>query len=482
MHRGSWVWAVLPADVRRVACLGQPDLGRALSHMGLEVAASDAIDDGEQLDAVLVDDDATAATRVIGAAAEGDAGLVVVVVGPSASPSVRLVPRTARALQLLASPAIVLATEAASRRVQRTMRRRGLAVSTVRIGNRSLSRYGVGPGGWLTRRRLPEGAVVVGSTGKREPSAIDEVLAKVTDELREPLERVSTEIFPSGKLAIELLGQRGCRFFLSITAGEGGRVDRPEKAVRAILDAEPPAALRDRIVEPLARGTVGPVRYVLEPKAAGRHPTRMTGRLWEQSVDFLVALHRLPSNSPEVQLPNSWPSFTRAAEILGQHVSTNERSLLERVAHVTGNRVQGLELGGGHGDFFTQNLLVSRGRLSAVLDWEWAARDCLPLLDLLDLRAQLGWLRRRGLRAGQNFTDILWPLAREGGDKPIRAYCAAVGVPGDPSTLKALTVAHWLLRTARLGSIDPRRLEDSDWRLANIAAPLAKIRTEGIEC
>jgi len=480
MHRASWTWAVVPASVNTIACLGDPGLAHALRQIGFDVTAGDDLrDDAERPDAVFTDGSRRAEKATRGAAT-ATTGLVAVVVGPSASPSVQLVSRPARALHLLVSPVTAIATEATARRAQQTMRREGLEVSTVRIGNRSLSHFGLGPGGWLRRRRLPEGAIVIGSSGRRPRSVVDEVVADAARELREPLRRISAEVFPSGKLAVELLGPQGDRYFLSITASEAGTVDRPETAVRAILDAHPPSVLRERIVEPLAIGTVGPVRYVLEPKVPGRHPTGLTDQLWRQSVEFLADLHRLPRRTPDVGLPTSWPSLPQAVEILGPHASRDERPLLDRIHRTIDERVRGLELGAGHGDFFTQNLLVARGNLCAVLDWEWAARDSLPLLDLFDLRAQLGWRRRRGLRAGQNFTDVLWPLARQGGDKAVRAYCQAVGAPADAYTLGALAMAHWLLRTARLGSIDPRRLEDEHWWRANVAAPLATIKAEAI--
>ena len=480
MHRAGWSWAVLPAGVHKIACLGDPSLAHTMRQIGFEVSGGDHLRDGvERPDAVLVDGSPRAAEMAARESATAS-DLVAVVLGPNASPSLQLVSRPARAVQLLLSPATAVATGAAAGRAQRMMRREGLEVSTIRIGNRSLSRYGLGPGGWLSRRRLPEGAIVIGSRGRREPSVVDEVLAHAERELGELLSRVSAEVFPSGKLAVELLGPKADRYFLSITASEGSGGDRSETAVRSILEANPPAVVRDRIVEPLATGTMGPVRYVLEPKAPGRHPIRLTDRLWAQCIEFLAELHGLSARTSEVGLPTSWPSLPGAVEILGQHASADERSLLERVRRAIDGRVGGIALGAGHGDFFTQNLLVKRGSLCAVLDWEWAARDSLPLLDLFDLRAQLGWRRRRGLRAGQNFTDVLWPLAREGGDKPVRAYCQAVGVPADASTLGGLAMAHWLLRTARLGSIDPRRLENVEWWRANVAAPLATIRAEGI--
>ena len=483
MERPGWVWAALPADAVTVACLGgDSGLEDALREVGLEVTPDETGDGDRRPDLILVTDGgADAARRAARGAAAASGGVAAVAVGPSASPSVRPVPRPVRALQMLASPLAAVPTELGARRVARTMAREGLEVTRVVTGNRSLPRYGLGAGGWIGRRRVPGGSIVIGSAGRCPPSVVDEVIARAARELGEPLARLSADVFPSGKLAVQLAAPGRERYFLSIAAGEGALgLDRSLAAVRAILDAKPPPSVGERLVEPLAAGSVGPVRYALEPKAPGRHPVWVTAGLWDECVEFLAELHRLGRRAPGVALPPTWPDLDAAAELLGRRAEPDVRSLLERINREITDRVSGLALGAGHGDLFTKNLLVGGGRLRAVLDWEWAAPDTLPLLDLFDLRAQLGLRRRRGLRVGENFTDVLWPLARRGGDGPVRAYCRAVDAPGDPGTLEGLAMAHWLLRTARLGAIDPRRLEDAGWWRANVGAPIATIRGEAL--
>lgn len=481
MQRATWVWTVLPPDSRRIACTDEDSgLADALAKVGLEVTSGEARDDDPQPDAILVTEGgAHAAQKAARGASVVTSRVVAVSVGRDASPSVRPVPRPVRALQMLASPLTAVSADLAARRIERALRREGLEVSRVVTGDRSLPRYGLGPGGWMTRRRVPGGSIVIGSTGQPPPSVVDEVIVQAGRQLKRPLKRLAADVFPSGKLAVQLAGPEGERYFLAIAAGDASLgLSRSEKTVRAILNTQPPPSLRERILEPLAAGTIGAVRYVLEPKAGGHHPVWMTSRLWDECSEFLVALHQLPRRASRIALAPTWPTLDAAAEILGHHVHRNDQALVQRIQREITARVDGLAVGGGHGDFFTKNLLVRRGHLRAVLDWEWAAPDVLPLLDLMDLRAQLGLRRRRGLRVGENFTDILWPLARRGGDEPVRAYCRALGAPGDRETLEGLTMAHWMLRTARLGSINPRRLQDPGWRRDNIGAPIAKIRDE----
>jgi hypothetical protein len=130
----------------------------------------------------------------------------------------------------------------------------------------------------------------------------------------------------------------------------------------------------------------------------------------------------------------------------------------------------------GHGDFWRENLIVRRGRLRAVLDWEWAGKDDLPLLDYLDLVGHLGFRRSRALQPGPTFTEMVWPLVQRGGDGRMQFYCAETATPSDVRTLEGLAMAYWLLRTARTGLNLVDRLRYPSWLADNIAMPLAHMR------
>ena len=480
MQRPSWIWAALPPQARRVGCFGDSDLATSLRAIGFEIESGEPRA-GEEArpDAVLVSgDEADAARRAARGAAIASAATAAVVVGPDAGPSLRPVSRPARALHLLASPLTAARAEAAAFRLKRALRKDGLEVLSIRTGDRSMPRYGLGPGGWLGRRRMPGGAIVIGSRAGRPRSILDEVSRDAARKAGKALERRTAEVFPSGKLAMELSDAEGKRYFLSVTAKGAGDDARAEAIVCAILAADPPASIADRILKPLATGEVGLARYALEPRASGHHPVWISPGLWRECVEFLAHLYALPARAPDLSLPSAWPDLNAAVEVLSRRASDQDRASLERVRDEIQARVAGVKTGGGHGDFFTKNVLVARGNLHAVLDWEWAASDSLPLLDLFDLRAQLGLRRRRGIRVGENFTDILWPLVRAGGDDPIRLYCEAIEMRSEPRVLEGLAMAHWLLRAARLGSINPRRLEDPGWWRANVSRAIATIEAD----
>ena len=141
------------------------------------------------------------------------------------------------------------------------------------------------------------------------------------------------------------------------------------------------------------------------------------------------------------------------------------------IVHETGRRLdaalEGVPRGFGHGDFFSENLLVEGGRLAGVVDWDGAGPGRLALLDLLHLI-----LTSRGrpldLEWGPTLVRELVPWARRGGDALAREYCARVGMDADPRMLELLVVAYWLDRAAgQLGS-HAEHWEDRDWIGSNI--------------
>jgi Phosphotransferase enzyme family len=482
VQRHSWVWAVLSPDSKLVWCDGEPELAELLREAGLQVvegeAASAGIADGATLDAILIVAEGDAAASAASAASEaagklGRGCLVAIPVGGGSSSITGTVSRPVRALQLGASAFTAISTELAARPIAGALRRADLEVSRVLTGERARPRYGLGRGGWFRRLRFPVGSIVVGTAPERRPSVIEVATVRASQALGRPLARRSTNVFASGKLGIEVIDAKGAVYYLWVAAGSAREeVERRTEAVRSILRGNSPPAVRDRVVEPIAEGRVGPADYVLEPKVAGRHPIRMTQPLWEDCLEFLTALHRL--DAPGLRAGE--PDLAAGTEILSRHVGSEERRALERLRLEITERLHGLRLGGGHGDYWRENLIVRRGRLRAVLDWEWASVDSLPLLDLLDLIGHLGWRNMRAFDPGPTFTNVLWPLAKRGGDERVRDYCASTGTPSDLRTLEALTLAHWLLRTARFGSARVERLQSRDWMGNNVLGPLDQIR------
>jgi aminoglycoside phosphotransferase (APT) family kinase protein len=475
---------VLGPEAKRIWCQGEPELAELLREAGLQVVeegpASARAPTRSPPDAILIaaEGDAAVAAAAGAGANLGRGGLVAIPVGGGGSSLTGSVSRPVRALQLSASAFTAIGTGLTARRIGAAMRRGGLEVSQVWTGERARPRYGLGRGGWYRRLRFPVGSIVVGAAGERWPSIVEVATERAAEELGSALTRRATNVFASGKLGIELSDANDAAFFLWLAAGPAREeVARRTDAVRAIAHANSACAVRPQVVQPIAAGRVGPADYVLEPKVHGRHLNRMTSRLWQDCLEFLTALHRLPAETPTIGLRESEPDLPSGTEILARHVGPDERHTLERLRLELADRLDGVPRGGGHGDYWRENLIVRRGRLRAVLDWEWASRDSLPMLDLLDLIGHLGWRQRRVFDPGPTFMNVLWPLAESGGGERVRDYCAATGIPADARTLQALTAAHWLLRTARFGSARVERLQSRDWLGDNVLAPLARLRS-----
>ncbi|HEU0023647.1 MAG TPA: phosphotransferase [Thermoleophilaceae bacterium] len=474
IQRPSWIWAVLPETAARIDSHGDPALAEVLRDSGY--AVSDERREGA-VDVVLYDTvEVPEPTDVADAVTDlTDGGVVAIAVAGGSVTPPRAVPTALRMLQLLASPIETLRALAGARRAAHALREAGFESTRLATGDRSRSRYGLGPGGWVRRLRTPVGFVLTGSRGPMPASLLDTAIAHSEESIGMPLRRLSTTVFESAKVVVCLRGPAGEEFFMRLAAGPAREpLDDSLVAIHAVASADPPAVVRDRLIVPRTEGCVGPLRYALEPNAVGSHPWRMTADLWDECFEFLTTLYRLELKGTEVPVEQHLSLALRMHEYL----DATETEQLDSIVAELERRLGRVPRGQSHGDFWSENLLVRDGRLATVLDWEWAAREALPLLDLFDLIA-LSRRRVRDLPPGERFTEVLWPLARAGGNERVQAYCRALEVPADLETLEALAVAYWLNRTARQLvplSVFPGR---EGWLKRNVHGPIRRLAAEG---
>jgi aminoglycoside phosphotransferase (APT) family kinase protein len=471
-HAHSWVWAVLTPEHRRVCVLGDPGLSATLHEAGLDV--SDDLDSGGPApDAVLVGGASRTPAVIRSVARLREAEIVAVAVGGGREALPDRMPRWLRALELGLSPLHSAGAAVRAARTAGLLGGDGREVQRIATGERA-RRYGLGPRSWRWRHRLPVGWVLVGWSGPRRPSVAERTIAEAASRLGAPLSWSAAGVVETGKLMIELVDDVGRAYMLRVAAGAARPpLEQALRSLAALGSADLPPSLRDRIAWPLVDGEVGRVRYALEAKARGRHPARMTSTLWHDCLEFLVALRRV---SPGI-VHGADPGATALADhvrAVASNLDNGGRAALGRIERELHNRLGGVPLGWSHGDFTRDNLFVEAGRLRSVVDWEWAAPNALPLLDLLELTGQ--WDRRaKELPRGRRLTDMLLPFARAGGDERVRRYCAVTGTPADPRTLAGLAVAQWLTRMARelAPPLDPSRT--SAWVAENLQMPLAAL-------
>jgi aminoglycoside phosphotransferase (APT) family kinase protein len=178
-------------------------------------------------------------------------------------------------------------------------------------------------------------------------------------------------------------------------------------------------------------------------------------------MDFLVALH---SACPTEADGNT---LLEQAEVVADACPTEQAQVVRALAERLEAALADLPRGFGHGDFFHGNLLVDRGRLVGVVDWDAAGPRRLPFLDLLHLRlmsirevADVDW--------GPSLLRHLLPWARTGGGDLVRSYCQRSGLTVDSKRLEALVFAYWLDYVSYQLRTHLHRLAQPPWIERNI--------------
>jgi hypothetical protein len=424
----------------------------------------------DRIDAVFADlrspGDALRFCRLAGGC---DAPLVAVAVcGGRRSPRERTA-RVWRALELATMPLLALRASVAARRITDEFNRVERITDVLPTGDRSQT-HQLG----LSRSRPPVGAVISGWRGERASTVLDEAVAAASAAIGSPLTSLGAAMTDSGKLLVRVSDDQGRRFHLRLAGGAGGReIHTIGGTTRKLTEPGVPATVRERVVAPVALGTVDDFYYSLEPQAVGTHPRQVTAALWEDCLEFLIALFRVGRTpSPDQEIVSRM--LARHVQLVAPVLSEEARQILDRVTRSLTERLRDVPLGWAHGDFWPENLFVQAGRLTAIIDWDDVGGGRLPLLDLLDLRG-VSDRGRRFLPPGPRLTKVLLPLARNGGDEWTRRYCRATGISSDPETLEALSVAWWLQRVAHDLRDCSDKLSKRRWLEENVAAPLAAL-------
>lgn len=203
-------------------------------------------------------------------------------------------------------------------------------------------------------------------------------------------------------------------------ATERQAIDRVRAELPAGLAATVPAVLAWRHAverEGLLLAAL-PGRSVWADLHAASSPVRRAPRHLAAAADWLAAFHAATRRDQVFRLP-AWgelaagepgpPSWYRRLE-----------ARLER---------RPLPLAAGHGDFWPRNVLMERGEVTAVVDWEAARPAAPPFSDLFAFAWSYGvdgpWRRRRPLPAAEAFRHAFLddnPLSRA-----VAAYLARYG-------------------------------------------------------
>jgi hypothetical protein len=213
----------------------------------------------------------------------------------------------------------------------------------------------------------------------------------------------------------------------------------------------------------LGRGEVVGASWSAESALRGRRPRSVGPRLARQVTSLCLAFPRAEG-----------PPLAIARDLETIELALPDRAgALRAVAAGVKPVVAALPAVLRHGDLWAGNLLVERGALTGVVDWDAWHPAAMPGTDLLRLFATEE-RRRAHLSLGRMW--IMRPWRSERFLALSRNYWSALGVAPSDEVLDAVGIAWWASEIAGTLSRLPHRAADVGWLTANVDAVLAAAR------
>lgn len=240
----------------------------------------------------------------------------------------------------------------------------------------------------------------------------------------------------------------------------GGTASDPARAAAALYELQ--QHVPGTIPRVLGRGNTADASWVLESLVPGRPATRLQRLLFAEVVRFCA---QLPvSGGPPTALSDDLKVLGRALPGKQRTIDLVMRRSKPLVAHLPGVV--------RHGDLWRGNLMVHRGRLTGVIDWDAWHWSSVPGVDLLHLFATSS--SHRGRRdVGELWLDAPW--ASDAFLKATQSYWQAVELFPDDEILQLTGLAWWAGWAATAISRHDRLLSDNDWVRRNIDSVLDRL-------
>jgi Phosphotransferase enzyme family len=341
--------------------------------------------------------------------------------------------------------------EATLRTVPRRIPSRLRLVGIHRLRPRRLQAGGVRG---RARAALRAGALVELSASPRGNRVLDEVLK--TAQARRP--DSSLQAGSGGALLVRVVLADGSAGLLRIA-----RVGTPGDPAAAAEVLELLAAARVPLVPAVhARGRSAGASWVVEEALPGRRPGRAGARLVRQVADLCTAF----------PLTDGPPTAT-AADLAGIEARLPDRArAVARLADAVSIAARGLPAVLRHGDLWAGNLLVGRGALTGLVDWDAAHPAGIPGADLVQL---FGTEFRRRARQALGPAVASRPWRRLDFSETTGAYWRAVGVRADEDLLDVAGIAWWATEVNGTLTRLPHRAADEAWVETNVDGVLSAL-------
>ena len=232
---------------------------------------------------------------------------------------------------------------------------------------------------------------------------------------------------------------------------------RGDEALQWLASAGIPAVPR-----PLGSGRSGTSRWTLESCLPGERAGRTSEAMLHEVARFCA---RLPANSgPPIaateDIGRIVTAFPRHARLLAT-VSSFLRPVLRALPGVA-----------RHGDLWSGNILIERGTVAGIVDWDNWHPSAVPGTDLLHALAM-----DEALRSGRELGSV-WlgaPWRSPAYQRLTAAYWPALDIWPNAATLQAIGIAWWAGYVAHSLTRDPALVTDARWRARNIDDVLASL-------
>jgi hypothetical protein len=254
-----------------------------------------------------------------------------------------------------------------------------------------------------------------------------------------------------GSLMAPIATEDGRRLILRV--GEAGKPADPRRGAAAL---ERLAPLRlPNVPLPAGNGRVGLVAWSAESKLRGKRPRRAGRQLTLQAKDLCLRLPR--GMGPPAAFDEDLEAIAARLPALGGRLSRLRTAFIPRISSLPAVM--------RHGDLWAGNLLVERGVLRGVVDWDaWhpAAVPGTDLLHLLAMQEAVG----RGRSLGELWLERPWEWAAF---RELTAdYWRALGLAPNRDAREAVAWAWWANQVACSLSRLPQLATDEQWLRRNV--------------
>jgi hypothetical protein len=302
--------------------------------------------------------------------------------------------------------------------------------------------------------RLREGLLVELTRDRRAPRHLD-VAARAAGVER----RIEAFHVGAGGSVCARTEVSGAGAAILRVAAAGSAID-PRRAAAALERLEPVTG--GEVPRLVGQGAEGPAAWSAETLLPGRVPVHVTLDIVERVAAFCATLPR--GDGPAGAFGEAFSGMCERMPQLAERL----RAVQARVAEVIGELPSVV----GHGDLWRGNLLVDRGRLTGVVDWDAWHPSAVPGTDLLHLVYSA-----RAFATHRTFAELLAdPDWNPSGalSEGSRAYWAAIGVEPSRRVREAVAVAWWAAQTHSRLDREPDDAADPAWLGRNVEPVLTR--------